>query len=121
MWEYTNTNELFHYGRKGMKWGQNIFASNKNKKSNAKAPHHEDYDRAHKPKSVKSMSDDELRKRLNRLQMEKNYSDLDPGKIASGKKIVSRVIRAGATLASVTGTALTVYNNFDKINALIKK
>ena len=40
MWEYTYTDELYHYGRKGMKWGQHIFAKaharkvNKQRKKN---------------------------------------------------------------------------------------
>lgn len=25
MWTYNHSDELYHYGRKGMKWGQNIF------------------------------------------------------------------------------------------------
>lgn len=27
-----NNNELYHYGRKGMKWGQNIYSSKKKNK-----------------------------------------------------------------------------------------
>lgn len=67
-----NSNEemkkaLAHYGVLGMKWGRR-----KNRKS--------------KKDDVKKMSDDELRKRLNRLQMEQQYKQLSSSKATEGKK-----------------------------------
>ena len=29
MWQYNYTDELYHYGRKGMKWGEHIYGSPK--------------------------------------------------------------------------------------------
>ena len=64
---------LAHYGILGMKWGvrrtpaQLARARGRYKTDKS----HEDYKKAHTSKSIKSMSDAELRNRLNRLQMER--------------------------------------------------
>ena len=42
--------------------------------------------------SVKNMSDDELRKRINRLQMEKQYSQLTKKETSAGRKFVQDVV-----------------------------
>ena len=51
-----------------------------------------------KPK-ISEMSDDELRKRINRMQMEKQYKDLSAGKIANGKKTVSKLLAGSVKTA----------------------
>lgn len=71
--------------------------------------------------SVKSMSDAELRARLNRLQMEQQYSTLSRKDVKTGKDYVNTVIKAGTTVATVTTTALTIYNNYNKIKKIITK
>jgi len=82
---------------------------------------HEDYKKAHTSKSIKSMSDAELRNRLNRLQMERQYSQLSESVVNKGKEHVQKVIKAGTTVAAFTGTALTIYNNTEKIKKIITK
>lgn len=72
-------------------------------------------------KSVKDMSDDELRKMVNRLQMEQQYSRLSGENVNKGKEYVSKVIKAGTTVASVTTTAITLYNNANKIKDIVTK
>ena len=77
-----NPDELYHYGRKGMKWGQNIFGkisdrrkANKRKKQLAKAREaREKRQEALKSNkiSIKDMSDAELKKRLDRLRLERD-------------------------------------------------
>lgn len=124
-------NELTHYGILGMKWGirryQNKDGSltprGKSRKKSGKAstPEHEDYKKAHSNKSVKSMSDAELRARLNRLQMEKNYKSLAGDEsVSRGKSIASGILKAATTAATVSGTALTLYSNADKIKKIIE-
>ena len=118
-------NELYHYGVLGMKWGirkdrRGSVGSSK-KKTGEVEKYHEDYKRAHSKKRVSSMSDAELRSRLNRLQMEQQYRKLSSEKIGRGKSFMKKAVTAGATVASVTTTAITIYNNFDKIRKIVKK
>lgn len=44
-------------------------------------------------KTLKDMSDDELRTVVNRLQMEKQYRELTPAKVSKGKRFASAVIK----------------------------
>ena len=87
--------------------------------SNSDAPAHEDYAKAHNSKSVKSMSDAELRNRLNRLQMEKQYSQLSSTDVNRGKEYVSKTLKVAGTIATATSTALTIYNNYGKIKEIV--
>ena len=76
---------------------------------------------AKKKPSVKEMSDDELRKVVNRLQMERQYSQLSESSVSKGKDYAQKVFKAGTTVAAVTTTALTIYNNADKIKNILEK
>lgn len=71
---------LLHYGILGMKWGKR---SSSVKPSKIKKPRKE---------KVKNLSDDELRKRINRIQMEKQYSELSAGKIKKGQRVISKIL-----------------------------
>lgn len=118
-------NELIHYGILGMKWGvrrtEAQLARARGKKSKSSSEDvSEDYKKAHSSKSVKSMSDAELRTRLNRLQMEQQYSKLNPDKVSRGKGVANKILKAGTTIAAATTTAITIYNNADKIRKIMK-
>ena len=43
-------------------------------------------------KSIKDMSDDELRKKIERVQLEQDYLQLDPKAVSRGKRITKRVM-----------------------------
>lgn len=120
-----NNNELYHHGVKGMKWGvrrKRQSKSSKNNKFKKKTEEvHDDYKRAHSNKSVKSMSDNELRSRINRLQMEQNYSKLKGQKVSKGKKIFDKMNKTLTTAAAITGTGLTLYNNASRIKKVLEE
>ena len=122
-----DNNELYHYGVLGMKWGVRkdrgggVSKTGRRRKSvKERPPAHEDYKKAHSRKSVREMSDAELRSRLNRLDMERRYQELNPSTKNRGRKYINSIIKTGTTIATATGTALTVYSNADKIRKLVK-
>lgn len=108
-------NSLAHYGILGMKWGvrryQNKDGSytSAGKKRKQKDYIHEDYANAHSKKSVKSMSNAELKARNNRLQMEQQYVNLTK-KTNTGKKVVQGFIKGAGLLSG----AMAAYGTYKK-------
>ena len=93
-----NQNELYHYGILGMKWG----VRRRRSSSNVETP-------KPKKKTLSEMSDDELRSKLSRLQMEKQYKDLvkqlNPQQESKAKAFVKRVLeRSGENIATQATT-----------------
>ena len=96
-------NELYHYGRKGMKWYQNIFTKNKRKggkrdrTDNADESKVDSRSAAYKSarKSVSEMDDSELSSAIQRLRNEQTYkalySELHPQQVSKGKQFVMTV------------------------------
>lgn len=109
-----DNNQLYHWGIKGMKWGVRRYRNEDGTLTDAgkkryadQEPVHEDYAKTHDKKSVKTMSDAELRARNNRLQMEQQYERLTQ-KESRGKKAVQAFIAAGA-LAGGVATAVAQF------------
>ena len=94
---------LAHFGVRGMRWGVR-------KKSGSKSE--EAVDPAKKKVNPKNLSDEELRKAVNRLQMERQYRELTrtaPSKLNVGKKFAAEVVRqvAKETVVSVAKSHTT--------------
>ena len=96
-------NELYHHGILGMKWGVRRY-QNKDGTLTSKGKKHVKA----QSKSVKDMSDDELRKKVNRLQMEKQYSDLNNDSTSKGKKWIKRILigSAGAAIGELSKSCM---------------
>ena len=100
-------NELYHHGVKGMKWGvrktpvRSSSGATRKRKSNTlslfkkKKTTHKVSSANSSPaqtKSIKDMSDDELWKKIERVQLEQDYIQLDPKAVSRGKRITKRVM-----------------------------
>ena len=113
--------EIWHHGIKGMKWGVRHTPEQLGHKTGSKSTKkddesHEDYKKAHDTKSVKKMSDAELRARLNRLNMEKQYSQMNPNRVERGKKILSSTLKVAGGVAAASSTVITLKNNWGTIS-----
>lgn len=84
------------------------------------SPSHEDYKRAHDKADVKTLSDKELRERLNRLNMEKQYKQLASADVGKGRNFVSNTMKVATSAVTATTTIITLYNNSEKLIKLGK-
>ena len=100
-------NELYHHGVKGMKWGvkktpvRSSSGNTRKRKSNTlslfkkkKTTHNASVAKSSptQTKSVKDMSDDELRRKIERVRLEQQYKQLSPGTVSKGRRIAKRVM-----------------------------
>ncbi|MDR1753381.1 MAG: hypothetical protein LBR74_00540 [Eubacterium sp.] len=117
-------NCLTHFGIPGMKWGVRRIKSQlsrdggHSKKGSAKEDAHNDHKKVRDSKSVRGMSDSELRDRINRLQMERQYSSLTKRETSAGAKFIKNVL-VGAAQQTVSKYVSRYMTN--GADALIKK
>lgn len=115
MAEYNN--ELYHYGVLGMKWGvrrgQNKLdkIDRKSKKGNW-SPEATEVAKI-RTKKVSQMTNAELNKVNNRKNLERNYSQLNPGAVKKGLAIAG-------TVAGALGTVVALQANGGKVIKLGK-
>ena len=107
-------NELYHFGIKGMKWGVRRFQNKDGTRTTAgksrRKEYSSDYIDSRTKKSISSMSNEELKKRINRYQLENQYRSLEPSVYNKGmtmaKKIIATVGVVGGLYANKTNADL---------------
>lgn len=100
-------NTLIHYGVLGMKWGvrrtpeqlARVRGKTKSSKQTKTEPKKEST--TPKRKSASELTDEELKKTVQRLQLEKQYNDLNPKTVSAGKKFVDTVMKQVITPAAI--------------------
>lgn len=113
-----STNELYHFGIKGQKWGvrryQNRDGSYTSAGKKRKRVMSDDAREAYtiNKKHRSEMSNAELRKVNERIRLEQEYSRLNPSKIKKGLAYVGAV-------AGVLGTISTLYENTNRAKKAI--
>ena len=65
--------------------------------------------------SVQQMSDDELRRRINRLSMEKQYRDLSAKDTSAGIETVKDILAIAGSSVAIAGGIVTIYATVKKL------
>ena len=107
-------NELYHYGVPGMKWGvRKDVSKGASEISNQAANISRKVGAMSKPskktrKAISSMSDAELRAKINRLEMEQRYSQLNPSKVSRGAAKAANILEIVGSIAAIGASAATI-------------
>lgn len=118
---------LVHYGILGMKWGvrrsKAELARVRGKKTSDSGDDSDDKKQttAKRSKSISEMSDDELRKTVQRLQLEKQYRDLNPKQVSAGQKIVDKILKDVVVPAATEVGRNLLKEEFGKLAKEIQK
>lgn len=107
-------NELMHHGVLGMKWGVRKARPTSGKaRGKTKTVSVNDKEKASRKSALKkrrTLSDADLRKRIDRLKMEKEFKSLTKEDVSPGKKFVSDVMSsAGKKMLTVAAAGAMAY------------
>lgn len=109
-------NELEHYGVKGMKWGvirtpEQLGHKQTPRHSGKKKPSRQErirQDRKQAFENRRLLSDEELRARINRLQLEKQFRELSDQDLHRGREVALNILGYAGSQTAKTVTAGTM-------------
>lgn len=124
------SSDVIHYGVKGMKWGvrkQRPSSQGRKKKTNAqrifdritgkkqKTSEPKRAESSTKRRRASDLSDEELRKVINRMEMERKYSQLTAKEVSKGRKFVNEVLYNSAKATATTYTTKAMTKAIEKL------
>lgn len=124
----TMTNELYHHGIKGMKWGvrkkhyskeeltnaKRVVDSTKQMNESIRLANQNSLNRAAKRNKenrmdLSSMTDQELRQQINRELLERQYNDVfNQKKVSRGREFATNMLETTGSVLAVTSSALGI-------------
>lgn len=122
------TNELYHHGIKGMKWGvrkkhyskeeltnaKRVVDSTKQMNESIRLANQNSLNRAAKRNkenrmNLSSMTDQELRQQINRELLERQYNDVfNQKKVSRGREFATNMLETTGSVLAVTSSALGI-------------
>ena len=122
MWRYSYANELKHYGILGMRWGIRRFQDKSGRLTRAGQKRYgNDNDKDHK--RLEDMTDAELQRMVNRLNLENQYKNLTrkPETKSRGQQMAENILKFTGSVIVVSKTAIDLYNKYSTIRNIMEQ